>query len=723
MNFVKLLSALIVAFLPLPVLGQWQPITNLNNTTQNYNGVDVAVTSVGNVMTGGGCNGLYWLPSTNDEYTYSFSQPVAAVKIEIDAINVGESVEFLINGAMFPIETCNLNSNPFVTNCSVGNCNIVNGQFVNNTAMWVCGGELTFYGPIGTFTVREPQGGSGASYNISFAPMGINVGGCIQLNSSNNAFATSINKSCAGPDLYTVTSSYNSNLTVQTHFGDGTIDTSVILQGTTSGGYAYVSHEYTFSGNYNLKQILYDGSTIVDSLVMNFDHLFCTHIPVQLYFDRNSNCVFDNLDKQPLQSTLVVVDSNSIPIDTFSATSGFYYKATGNPGDVYDIKVLPFYSTVPTCQTTGEINLTLQPLVYYTAPHYVGFSCTNTNDFDLNLNLAHLLTAANRSRINLLAGNLHCLPQNGILTLEFSPKYQFHSSNITPASQSGNTVTWNINDLSSFNAEEFVFVELLHNGQVLTPGDTVHTKLNITPTVGDVNMANNIIIREDTVTGPYDPNAVYVEPGNCVIPGTQLKYTITFENLGNAPANTISVMDTLSAGYDMSSFRLGAASHAMTFTEMNNGGLHILKFEFPDINLPGGNDPARHGFVTYTVDMQDNFPIGSSVTNKAGIYFDYMPAVLTNVASTTACWPTDVSTATSANSANLIYPNPATDELTIRPGVDFGSYSITNSLGQVMMKGMLERETRVGIKSLPAGIYYVLLKSDAGAENQKFIKL
>ncbi len=71
-----------------------------------------------------------------------------------------------------------------------------------------------------------------------------------------------------------------------------------------------------------------------------------------------------------------------------------------------------------------------------------------------------------------------------------------------------------------------------------------------------------------------------------------------------------------------------------------------------------------------------------------------------------------------------IYPNPAYDELTIK--MDNGSYrslTISNSIGQQVIGGqMLSSQTRIDIKALPAGVYYVTFTGDAGTQVQKFVK-
>jgi gliding motility-associated-like protein len=161
----------LLGFLAFNASAQWVPITHVTGT-QIYTGPDTITVTNNNGITGGGCGGQYWIQQTGASYTFNFTPAVDAIWIMVDAINTGESIEISINGNNFPISNCNLVQTPFVNNCSVGNCNIVNGQFVNNTPFWVCGGIMIFYGPINSFTITEPIGGSGTTFNISFVPPG-----------------------------------------------------------------------------------------------------------------------------------------------------------------------------------------------------------------------------------------------------------------------------------------------------------------------------------------------------------------------------------------------------------------------------------------------------------------------------------------------------------------------------------------------------------------------
>ncbi len=70
------------------------------------------------------------------------------------------------------------------------------------------------------------------------------------------------------------------------------------------------------------------------------------------------------------------------------------------------------------------------------------------------------------------------------------------------------------------------------------------------------------------------------------------------------------------------------------------------------------------------------------------------------------------------------YPNPATDELTIHLFVNlYHSFALINALGQVTLSGSLAGVfTKVNVKGLPRGIYYLKLIGDSKSEVLKMVK-
>ena len=540
------------------------------------------------------------------------------------------------------------------------------------------------------------------------------VGDSILSYSPISSFTVQTSSKCnTGLQALIGTPHYSTNYSVTTYFGDGTNSTETLLPGW-GGGYAIIEHNYPLSGNYSVKHVLYDGSTPVDSNQYTYKHTLCNTIPLKMYADQDNDCIYTaQTDLNITKPVTVTVDSNGVTIDTLSFINGYNYNAYGNAGDIYTFEIVNLATGLQmSCPVNGIISDTLQSQTLASPDHF-GVTCSSLTNFDLSVQ-ASILTPANASHVDILVDNNSCMAQNATLTMTFSPKYEFANANPAPTTQNGNTLTWNINGLSAVSSfPHYISVNLnAANNQILTVGDTVHTSLTLTPTTGDTNPLNNVINSIDTVVAPFDPNAVYVKPGTCVTPGTKLEYTVTFENMGNAVAHNIYIMDTLNNGVEMQSVKILSASHLMTFTKESHGAHNILKFEFPGIDLPDSSSPARHGFVKYLIDTKGNYPIGSAVTNHAGIYFDYMPAVLTTVASTIMCWPASVSTAEKGHLH--IYPNPVGDHFIVTGG-SVQQISIVNTLGQVVYQQKTsQQETVVNVAHLNAGVYFVTVANDRG---------
>jgi gliding motility-associated-like protein len=172
MNMKRLIlfSLIAVGFLPVNSTAQWVEVTNPQNTTQNYGGVDVTVTAV-NPSFNGGCEGTYWVANTGDNYTFTFNPAVSAVQFYCDAINPGEQTAWIVNGSPFPLTTCNVAN--FVNGCSEAACDLVNG-YLENVSFGLCGGLITLYGNITSVTLMQQVGSSGTTFDV-WIPPGVNI--------------------------------------------------------------------------------------------------------------------------------------------------------------------------------------------------------------------------------------------------------------------------------------------------------------------------------------------------------------------------------------------------------------------------------------------------------------------------------------------------------------------------------------------------------------------
>jgi uncharacterized repeat protein (TIGR01451 family) len=173
----------------------------------------------------------------------------------------------------------------------------------------------------------------------------------------------------------------------------------------------------------------------------------------------------------------------------------------------------------------------------------------------------------------------------------------------------------------------------------------------IEPTAGDAQPADNFDSETQVVRGSFDPNDISVTPSGNIRVTDTLEYFIRFQNTGTDTAFNISVTDTLDTDLDFSTFSPGASSHAYTYNFVSSA----LVFNFANINLldSNANEPASHGFVKFRIRPKSNLNPGTVIVNRAAIYFDFNPPVITNTVTNTIASPTTFT----------VYPGDANNDL------------------------------------------------------------
>ncbi len=526
---------------------------------------------------------------------------------------------------------------------------------------------------------------------------------------------------CDGAEFYVSTCGTSTAYSVATWYGDGTADTTALT--ITGVRHADIVHHYGYPGTYTVRHLLYDGTLLVDSAVYTHTYLYCSTFPISFYYDADGDCIKDPGETNWLP-VLTEIDSAGVPLDTISALSGFYYTSLGAPGTQYTFKVLSISGGLTTtCPSTGIIYDTVLPYVNMYSGKYFGFECPGGSVFDLEV-LATERHALSLATCAISVRNLECVPTATTLKMSIDPHYTFASSSPAPASVTSTEVTWNLGTLAASDPHPAMISYYLY-GIATSAGDSVHTTYTVLPISGDWDTTNNILIKDDTILASCDPNYIEVTPQGYISSGTNLRYTIHFENTGTDTAFNIHVMDTISNLLDVHSMRMVGATHSMDLYLTDMGSYTIAKFDFPRINLL---DSSHHGlcdgFFTYTINTLTGLAPGTIIPNRAGIYFDTNPVVMTNTVNNIIGYPTTTINEINKNNVH-IFPNPANDELSIKmEDGAFSSFVITNTIQQVVMQHTLNAaQTKLNIKQLPAGIYYISLKGEYGNTVKKFVKM
>ncbi len=220
------------------------------------------------------------------------------------------------------------------------------------------------------------------------------------------------------------------------------------------------------------------------------------------------------------------------------------------------------------------------------------------------------------------------------------------------------------------------------------------------------------------VVGAYDPNdkqafPTGVKSAHLIEANTPLEYQIRFQNTGTDTAFTVVVKDTLSYWLDPATVRPGAASHPYTWSLSGEG---ILTFTFEHILLPDSNinEAASHGFIQFNIEQQKDLLPGVVLENRAGIYFDFNEAVMTNTVFHTigqGFLASDTKAPLPKQNLLEIWPNPAGDEVNIRLANDYKPGQrlvLRNALGKVLREvPVLGQTTELLRTGIPAGLYFV----------------
>lgn len=245
-------------------------------------------------------------------------------------------------------------------------------------------------------------------------------------------------------------------------------------------------------------------------------------------------------------------------------------------------------------------------------------------------------------------------------------------------------------------------------------GDVGVTTATVTTSNIDATPSNNSESFSQTVFAAYDPNIktvqepFYLDYFN-LDDIDYIHYTIHFQNEGNYFAKNIRVSDEIENDLNLSSVRVINASHPLYASIQGN----TIHFHFDSIMLVPKNQDEfdSRGYVHFKIRRDDALSLGDSIVNKAEIYFDYNPAIVTNDAINIVIDNVSVDELMSSPSV-VIYPNPANEFFGIsqipsdvekivlfdQQGKKFSEFNIDkNNDGKLMMP----------VSGVPPGCYYL----------------
>ncbi len=308
--------------------------------------------------------------------------------------------------------------------------------------------------------------------------------------------------------------------------------------------------------------------------------------------------------------------------------------------------------------------------------------------------------------------------QDLAIDLTYDPELAVFLADPLPVIDQPGLMRWVIPELAPFGS-----VQCSLYVQVPPDPDLIGTTLEATATLSaptpDADPGNDVYAIQLVVAGPYDPNDK-TQRTTSNLSGSSyfldqdehVDYTIRFQNVGNAPAVDVYLLDTVSNAFDLMSFVMLGASHPFTATLLDD---RVLRFDFPGIMLPDSlSDPlGSQGFVRFRL-MPLAPQLGDTLKNAADIFFDFNPPIRTNTATLLVDQLAHVPDR--AHRELNVYPNPVLSILSLS-----GLRAGVHHLEILALDGRRVRELHisgseaaVSVEGIAQGSYLIRVKEQGG---------
>lgn len=489
--------------------------------------------------------------------------------------------------------------------------------------------------------------------------------------------------------------------------------------------------EFTANANLNLQQppMMNNYSVQLDAMYSSTDqsHIYdiCIKCPNLIsgyvYFDENSNCIFDSLE-WGLKNAIVEIVPGIEYLTTDS--TGFYHAYLTD--STYEVLSLSYQNFSNTC-AANPINITISNSLPVQDVNFGKYLDPNFNDLHIDLGHGPVRPGFN-TLVVLNYQNRGGSIQSGTVNLVPEAFFSYVQSSQTPLFPGGDTIQWNFTNLLPGETRSINIV--LSNPTSTSIGTPYSNEAIISGILVDSIPLDNYIIDIGSVTGAIDPYNKTVLPvgigseGYITTSDSILHYTINFENYGNDTAFTVIVIDTLDEDLDISTLKIGAISHPYTLDILNS---KLLRFRFDNIMLTDtSNLNMNYGFINYYIEQKPELPVGTEITNSADIYFDYYLPVKTPVTLNTIFEPTGIIELSNYNLFQ-VYPNPVRNELQIdfqSPSqfIDVSIYDINGKLIDIKMVNS-KSHIQIDYSNFENGVYILRLRNNETTFFRKIIKL
>lgn len=393
--------------------------------------------------------------------------------------------------------------------------------------------------------------------------------------------------------------------------------------------------------------------------------LDCSGFALNAFLDSNANGVQETTEPNfPLGEFEYEAnnDGNNYHV---SSASGRHIVYDQTPSNTYAaaFHVNPEFSSVYNCATTYDsISATLN------VPQF-SFPVTilqNYNDLTISLVPLSPLRAGGIFKLKIVYRNAGNQIISGNVTFNYDPLLSPIDVSPSGTIQTTDGLTYAFTNLAPFESRSLIVTMSVPAIPAVALGQNILTTASINIPEGDISPANNLAHRMDTVVAGYDPNEKSEANGGQVVfadfgADDYLHYTIRFENVGNAEAFDVKIVDELDPKLDENSVVMLNNSHYCSMERLNQ----TLTWYFNGINLPVSvaNSTIGKGYVHFKIKPKPGYSIGDIIPNTAEIFFDTNPAIVTNTFLTEFVSELGVTDLNPKDAT--VFPNPTTGQLNV----------------------------------------------------------
>lgn len=255
------------------------------------------------------------------------------------------------------------------------------------------------------------------------------------------------------------------------------------------------------------------------------------------------------------------------------------------------------------------------------------------------------------------------------VTLQLDPLSTFVWADPQPTAVVNGVPSWDFPALQPTHQRQIHLAVHLPGSEHM--GEVLHDQLQAVASVDGSTLSTHTFSYDPTLLCAIDPNDKLVTPAgegsdHLTPMGSELTYTVRFQNTGNIEALYVMIADTLDADLDPSTLKVLDASH-VHYDLLSADG--VLRVEFKGIHLPDSlSDPlGSQGYVRFSIKPYPGLPEGTVVNNTAAIYFDNNAPMITNTTlNTYAVSTVGIGEEVLAADGISVCPNPTQGIATVR---------------------------------------------------------